>query len=259
MADATTQPLFDAVARGAALVLSLPTREGLRHCKSRFLGEDQHGVWLSAAGEEELVDRLIAGKRPVGVSFRAGDVRHVFVSPVLRKELYFEARDGTTTAALLLAFPSEVKAMQRRSSYRVRIPPETDLSVRCWRMTRRADLHDKPIASQEVPTEVRDISLGGLGVTFQGSSIEPPKVTSEDRLRIEIRYRDFELLIEGRMRPVREPLQPGPLRTGIRFRFLQEGIEDRQTLTRLTKIVGELQREEARYQRMLAKKQGDAA
>lgn len=256
----TTQPLFDAVARGAALVISLPTREGLRHCKSHFLGEDQHGVWVSTAGEEDLVDRLIVGKRPVGVSFRAGDVRHVFVSPVLRKELYFEARDGTTTAALLLAFPTDVKAMQRRSSYRVRIPPETDLSVRCWRMSRRADLHDKPVAAQEIATEVRDISLGGLGVTFHGSTGEPPRVGPEDRLRIELRYRDFELLIEGRMRPVpQQPPQASSLRTGIRFRFLQEGIEDRQTLTRLTKIVGELQREEARYQRMLAKMQSDAA
>lgn len=259
MPDTTTQPLFDAVGRGAALVLSLPTREGLRHCKSRFLGEDQHGVWVSAAGEEALVDRLIEGKRPVGISFRAGDVRHVFVSPVLRKELYFEARDGTTTAALLLAFPTDVKAMQRRSSYRVRIPPETDLAVRCWRMTRRADLHDKPIPSQEVATEVRDISLGGLGVTFHGTATAPPQVTPDDRLRIEIRYRDFELLIEGRMRPVPQPLQSTSLRTGIRFRFLQEGIEDRQTLTRLTKILGDLQREEARYQRMLAKQQTDAA
>src|SRR5579864_3889229 len=145
MADATTQPLFDAVARGAALVMSLPTRDGLRHCKSRFLGEDQHGVWVSATDDDELLDKLIDGKRPIGVSFRAGDVRHVFVSPVLRKELYFEARDGSTTAALLLAFPSEVKAMQRRSSYRVRVPPESELSVRCWRLNRRADLHDKPI------------------------------------------------------------------------------------------------------------------
>jgi hypothetical protein len=149
--------------------------------------------------------------------------------------------------------------MQRRNSYRVRVPPESELVVRCWRMTRRAEIHDKPLSSQELSLDVRDISLGGLGVTFHGSDGEPPKVTPEDRLRLELKYGKLEMLIEGRMRSSQIDPTAKSFRTGIRFCFVQAGIEDRQTLTRLTKIVGELQREEVRYQRMLAKSRTDAA
>lgn len=259
MADATTQPLFDAVARNAGLVLSLPAADGLRHCKSRFLGEDQHGLWVCSAGDEELLDRLIGSARPVGVSFRGGDVRHVFVSPILRKEMFFEIHEGVTTSALLLAFPAEVKAMQRRNSYRVRVSPETELVVRCWRMNRRVELRDKPGPAQELSVEVRDISLGGLGVIFHPSQGQAAKVAPEDRLRVEMKYGRFELLIEGRMRGGPATPAASSFRSGIRFCFLQEGIEDRQALTRLTKIVGELQREEVRYQRLAAKSKPAAA
>jgi c-di-GMP-binding flagellar brake protein YcgR len=259
MPDATSQPLFDAVARGAGLVLSLPSPDGLLHCKSRFLGEDQHGLWVSASGDEAMVDQMINSGRIVGVSFRGGDVRHVFVTAILRRELYFELHEGVTTSALLLAFPAEVKAMQRRNSYRVRVPPESELIVRCWRMTRRAELHDKPLSAQQLSLDVRDISLGGLGVTFHGTEGEPPKVTPEDRLRLELKFGKIDLLIEGRMRATQIDPAATSFRTGIRFCFVQEGIEDRQTLTRLTRIVGDLQREEVRYQRMLAKSKPDAA
>ena len=259
MADPTTQPLFDAVARGAGLVLSLPSPQGLAHCKSRFLGEDQHGLWVSSTGDAALMDEVIASGRSVGVSFRGGDVRHVFATTVLRKELYFELHEGVTTAALLLAFPSEVRAMQRRNSYRVRVPQESELVVRCWRMTRRAGLRDKPLGTNELALEIRDISLGGLGVIFHGAEGQPPKVTTEDRLRLELKYEKFEMIIEGRMRPTQIDPAAKSIRTGIRFCFGQNGIEDRQCLTRLTRIVGDLQREEVRYQRMLARSNTNAA
>ena len=253
MTTASAQPLYDAVARRAGLVLSVPAPQGLRHYKSHFVGEEPTGVWIESAGEAGLLDALIAEGRLVGVSFRGGDARHVFASPLLARQSGYEMGDDLTGPALLLAFPTEIRAVQRRSSYRVRVLPGSELSVRCWRMARRADLRDKPMDAQELVTEMRDISLGGLGVIFRGRDGQPPKVNIEDRLRIQVRYRELDLLLEGRMRPGAAPSGLG-LRAGIRFVFIYGGIQDRRTLGKLTKIVGELRRLEARHRRQTSSK-----
>lgn len=252
MTNSSAQPLYDAVARRSGLVLSLPSPAGLVNRKSHFVGDDESGVWVEAVGEWPLVEKLISGRMPVGVSFRGGDARHVFVAPMVRRDPAYPLRDGSGAScpALLVAFPQEIRAVQRRNSYRVRIPPDAEFSVRCYRIARRAELRDRPLPGQEVLAEARDISLGGLGITFRGQDNEAPKVSQEDRIRLDLRYRDLEVLVEGRMRTPTGKQPPNAICTGVRFVFLQDGIQDRQTLAKLTKIVGELQREESHYRRM---------
>jgi len=249
MTHASAQPLYDAVARRAGLVLSVPAPDGLIHYKSHFLAEEPAGVWVESVGEPPLLDALIAHGQFVGVSFRGGDARHVFATPLLARQPAFCLGDELTGPALLLAFPAEVRAMQRRSSYRVAVPLDGELAVRCWRISKRAHLRDRPMSAQEVLTEVRDISLGGLGVVFRGSEGQRPKVSTEDRLRVELRYRQTELLLEGRMRPCRSAAGSA-IRTGVRFVFMYQGIQDRRILAQLTRIVGQLQRQEVRSRRL---------
>lgn len=259
MNQSSAQPLFDAVARRAGVVLSLPGPQRLIHLKSYFLAAHDAGVWVKTVGDEHVLQQLIANGQPIGVSFRGGDTRHVFASPLLRHEPDHELEPGASANALLLAFPTEIKAVQRRSSYRVRVSPDSELSARCWRMSRRARLQDRPTNAQQLTMQVCDISLGGIGVLFFGADNQDPKVTCEDRLRVELAYGDAQLLIEGRMRKP-DATKPGSIRTGIRFVFLQEGIRDRKALSQLTRIVSQLQREEARHRRIRKKtEQADRA
>src|SRR5581483_10033609 len=246
MANNGVEMLIDAIARNSAIVLSLPSAGMLRHHKSRFLSDAPDGFWVeAAAGDRALVDELIAKQSAVGVSFRAGPQKVSFVVPILKRVPEFRVNAQTVVEAVQLTFPAEVKAIQRRSNYRVRVPEDSELSLRVWRIAEHFFLTDKPMASQELLAKIRDISIGGLGVTLLPKGEEPPKVLAGERLRVSLRYRELdELILEGRVRYLPQPKNDGPIRAGIQFKKLENDLEGRQNLACLTRIVGELQREE---------------
>jgi c-di-GMP-binding flagellar brake protein YcgR len=239
--------LLDAIARNAGVVLSLPSAGMLRHHKSRFLSESAGGFWVEAAKDESaLIDSLIASQQPTGISFKNGHLKVVFAAPIQRRVVGHRINATTEVEAICLSFPSEIKAIQRRNNYRVKIPSGVELSARCWRIPEHAYLGDRPMAAQEVPCELRDISIGGVGLTFRGKDGQPAKCSTEDRLRIELTHPGGKILVEGRMRHPVEPSKENQMRAGIQFKALENNLDGRQILAQLTRIVGELQREEVR-------------
>ncbi|HET6248283.1 MAG TPA: hypothetical protein VFE47_11340 [Tepidisphaeraceae bacterium] len=251
MQENTQQLLSDAIARNCAIVLSLPSAGMLRHQKSRLLAETPEGVWIElSAMEFPLAQELITTQKPAGISFKSGQTKVVFATPILQLNREYRINDETIIAAALVAFPAQIKAIQRRSNYRVRVFAGCDLSARVWRIAPRAALGERPMSTAELSTIFRDLSSGGMGVTFQSQDGAAPKVSTEDRLRIEVRFRDFTLLLEGRMRQPSGPQPPGSVFTGIQFKDMSQDIEGRQKLTLLTRIVGEMQREEVRRARL---------
>src|SRR5215218_8460453 len=148
MANNGVEILTDAIARNSAIVLSLPSAGMLRHHKSRFLAEDAAGFWIeSAADDRMLIDNLIAAQTPVGISFRAGPQKVSFAVPMLQRTAEFKMNATTSLEALQLSFPADVKAVQRRSNYRVRVPSDCELFLRAWRVPEHFILGDKPMAS----------------------------------------------------------------------------------------------------------------
>lgn len=247
--------LAEAIARNSAVVLSLPSAGMLRHHKSRFLADETNsgddGFWIeSAPGERALIDALIVNGQAAGLSFKAGTQKVVFASRVLRREPEFHVNADTVVEALLIARPKDVKAIQRRNNYRVRVPEDCGLRARIWRIGEHVYLGDRPMAAQELLVRVRDLSTGGVGVVFLPKDGQAPRVTSEDRLRISLEYNDISMLIEGRMRHPSLISSPTPTPAGIQFKALEKNLAGRQTLAHLTKIVGELQRAEVRRMRL---------
>jgi hypothetical protein len=251
--------LREAIERNAGIVLSLPSAGLLRHHKSRFLADAGdnggdglagfHGFWVeSVPAERPLVDELITGGRPIGISFRSGHNKVVLASPIRRWSPAYRINADTTVEALLLPYPDQVRAtQQRRNDYRVRLPAGCALSARVWRIAKQARLADVPMDAQ-VAADLLDISLGGIGVTFGGEAGNPPKVSPEDRLRIELTYKETVLLLEARMRHPDVPTDSA-CRAGLEFKVLAADLDGRHLLAQLTRIVGELQREEIRRAR----------
>jgi hypothetical protein len=138
MTPADTQSLKDAVARSGPAVLSLPVDGALRHHRVRFLmPEDQDGFWVEAPpGQRPLIDELLAGKKPVGVSLKAGDQKVIFTTLIREFESALPVGDTDTVVdAVLLAWPDQVQAVQRRNDYRVGVDPnDTDVHLRVWRI-----------------------------------------------------------------------------------------------------------------------------
>ena len=147
--------------------------------------------------------------------------------------------------ALLLPFPTDILTLQRRQHFRAKVPGDFDLKARLWTIAEWAYINDNPPRAQEITCELRDLSVGGMGVRLIGKDEKPPKVTTSDRLRIQLAFDGETAILEGRMRtPAVDQRDPSRLLTGINFKKLEANIEGRQTLALLTRIVGELQRQE---------------
>lgn len=247
--------LRDAVARNAGVVLSLPSSGMLRHHKSRFLGEREGGILLeSVPGEALLIDELVATGKPAGISFKSGQTKVVFASPVIERVAEHRMNADTVIQAVWLTWPQTISAIQRRTNYRVTVGADMadDLSARVWRIAPRADLRDRPMAATELPSKLKDLSIGGMGVVLTARAAdEPLKLDATDRLRVEITYLGKQLLIEASLRhPQSVPKDTQTLRVGIMFAHLEGSMEGRQTMAQLTKIIGELQRAEVRRARL---------
>jgi hypothetical protein len=95
---------------------------------------------------------------------------------VLKLDPEFRINETTILPAVMIDRPAEVKAVQRRNNYRVRVPAEFELTARLWRIPERFHLKDKPPRAAELALILRDISVGGLGVTLLPQDGQPPKV-----------------------------------------------------------------------------------
>ena len=254
MPDDYLQLLRNAIGRNGGCVVSLPDAIGLlHHHKARFLDDDENGFWIeSAHAQRELVEEMIRSRRKAGVSFRSGMTRYVFAVPILQREPNYQVNASMTVEAMLVQQPKEIQPIQRRANYRAMVAADSGLSARIWRIGRSAYLQERPTAAQELPVRLRDISTGGIGVNFLAKDGDPPRIAQEDRLRIQLTLPEGEeLIIEGRLR---YPLKPGKdtteLRAGIQFKQLNDDLAERQMLATLTKVVGEMQRAEARRFRL---------
>jgi len=250
MAEPSQDILADAVARNLAAVLSLPSAGMLRHHKSRFLAQTDEGLWVeSAPTDTPLIEELLQQKTPVGISFKALPNKASFASPILRREPSYQLNATSIIEALLLQAPTKIKPVQRRSHYRVKIPEGAPLSVRAWRIADHVPVRDRPLASQLIDIQLRDLSVGGIGVILNRNA-EERGLQRGQRLRVELKWEDIDLVLEGSLRIVDASTPVGAIKGGIQFKKLENDLAGRQAIAALTRIVGEFQREEVRRSRL---------
>ena len=250
MTPADESTLHEAIARNMGAVVSLPSAGMLRHHKTRFLAEDAGAIWIQSAPEEgALVDELIAKKTPVGMSFKSQVLKVIFTAPILERKPDYRVNAELSVEALRLAFPTEIKSVQRRNNYRVHIREATEISVRVWRIAPHAVLRDRPAASAELQVALRDLSIGGMGLILLKRGPEPPRIIADERLRVVLRYQEQEeVLLEGLTRHIKA-LPNGNIQAGVQFKKLESDIDGRQALARLRFSRGEGNgRERRRFQ-----------
>jgi c-di-GMP-binding flagellar brake protein YcgR len=253
MSDDNLHLLDAAIARNGGVVVSFLRGDRFTHHKSRFLADDPDGCWVEASSSARgMIDEMMATGRQAGVSFKAGGNRGIFAAAVLRRERQFHVTAFATVDAILLQRPEEIRIIQRRHDYRVAITEDSELAIRIWRLGRHADLREPPSSKNELVTLLRNLSVGGLGVTFRANGDVPPRVSCDDRLRVELTVPSGkQLLLEARMRhPQKPPEGAMEVRAGLQFKVLDDDLDARGARAMLVKVVGEIRRREVRRYRL---------
>ena len=248
MGETPIDALTNAVDRNMAVVLSLPSAGMLRHHKSRFLGLHADGILLETiGGEDSLIQQLIRTGEPAAVSFKTGNRTANFKTKILRVEREFQINAQATASVLLVQNPAEINVAQRRHNYRAPVYEMTGLGHRLWRIADGADISREPASTMHIEAKMRDLSVGGMGVTLPAPVEGETKLVTGQRLRIELQYeQQTPLILDGKLRIAQNANPDGTYFAGIQFVGLQEGLEGRRIQTELTQIVGQLQREELR-------------
>jgi c-di-GMP-binding flagellar brake protein YcgR len=242
MPEASLDLLREAIAQRAGAVISLPLGGGLRHFKTRFVGEENDAFLVEpVAAELPELERVIAEACNIGIAFRSGQNKVIFTSFLGRRVM------GTPADALLVRYPREVHLVQRRSAYRVSVAEDSEVEVRVWKIPDHVVLRDRPSAALEIGAKLMDLSVGGLGLSLETTG--EPAVEKDQRLRVLLHFGDAEALLDARVRHTHVAAD-GKLRVGAQFKKLENDLEGRQTASKLGAIVGHLQRQEILRGRM---------
>jgi c-di-GMP-binding flagellar brake protein YcgR len=240
----TEKTLCDAVARNAGIVLSIPSLQRIQNIKSRFLAQNDIGIWAeldfdAAAQAQGLVDN----QGVLAVSFRIGRQRVTFATQAIQVEREFQFNEFTVVPAVQIVKPTEINVTQRRSAYRVTLFEDSELSVRIWMIEDHVYLGDRPTSVQEIKsTHISDASIGGLGIRIARERARD--LLGGQRLRVLLTFRGIELLLDARLRFTPRHDTANFIAAGVMFKKLDTDVDARQKSEALTHMIGELQLEE---------------
>jgi hypothetical protein len=242
------QLLRDAIARNAGAVISVPTGDVYSHHKTRLVAGEDEGFWIQMPlGTRAQMDLVMTRRLTVGLSLTSKSRKVIFSTLVqqFRSDVALNAQ--ISVDAVLLAWPSQVEAIQRRATYRASVRLDADLPVSIHCIEDGAALAETPAPEFAREVIMRNLSIDGVGMICVANPQAAAPVANQ-RLRISITHAGSELLLGGRVRYVR-PLPNGNSSLGIQFEKLELNAENRATLAALTNLVSQLQRDEIRRHR----------
>ena len=193
---------------------------------------------LAAAGE---VAHEIAVGDELGISFRRGHKKCIFVSPVVMRRTE-SAPNGAPVDTLYIRVPDQIRELQRRAYQRVSLPPDHFVAVKVWQ---------GGIPSSGEPTwplcagRISNASMGGILVDIRAD--QNPRLSVGDLVGLEITAVQGRkpLLIEAQYRHC-AVTNPGRIGLGMQFLGLEHEVPGRASITEVADFVRNLMRHAAR-------------
>ena len=236
-----------AVKRQAAITMSLLSDGRWRCLRSQLLGVEPERQLL------QLSYPIAAGGGPppeitpgdqVGLSFRRGHKKCIFVSPVVARRL--EAGDGGDAIdTLLVRVPDQIRELQRRAYQRATVPPDRFIAVKLWQGGVPAvDGSSWPVCSGRV----NNISAGGIMVDVR--SDQNPRFGVGDMVGLEITAIQGRppLMVEGQYRHC-TAMGTDRIGLGLQFLGLEHDNPGQASLSEVADLVRELQQQSSRQNR----------
>ncbi len=195
----------------------------------------------SVGGEGIAVAPLALQLAPgqlVGMTFRRGHKKCVFVTRVVVLQSADGSDPGGAAPTLVLRAPRDVKELQRRSYQRITLPPDQFVAVRLW----QGGLPSKEqTVGPSCSGRVGNISLGGVLVDIRKE--HNPRLAAGENVGVEITPRPgaAPLLVEGQYRHC---VITGEDRLGLGIQFL--GLERERpgcsTLADVNALIGDVRK-----------------
>lgn len=194
--------------------------------------DDRDAIVLAPPGLQVSAGRL------VGMTFRRGHKKCVFVTRVVVLQDAVAGESGRAAQMLVLRAPRDVKELQRRSYQRITLPSDQFVAVRLW----QGGLPSKERSvGPSCSGRVGNISLGGILIDIRKE--HNPRLTVGENVGVEITPRPGSalLLIEGQYRHC---VITGKDRLGLGIQFL--GLEQERpgcsTLAEVNAFIGDVRR-----------------
>ena len=243
---AHVQSLDEAIERRAPVVLWFRIDDQVHHSTSRFLGRQTSGIWIEMPPlETALIDRLIQRRDEIAVAYKSAEANHRFIALAVLHDQAAVTGHEPSQDGLLLQRQEDQPDAHRRRDFRVTTKGST-LSAKVWRIADHVYFRDRPHASQQLKVRLLDLSTSGVGMIIDAPA-EP--IAVGQRLRMEMTCDGTDELLDGVIRHISPRKKGQNLRIGVEFKKLENDVIWRQSISALTKIIGDIQRAEVRRAR----------
>ncbi len=185
--------------------------------------------------------------QPVGVSFKYAYGKFLFDALV---EAFQPAGDPSTSGgAVVLACPDQIEAIQRRSYYRVAVPPSLKVNVTVWHRSGKP-APELPV-HQYCQGRLIDLSAGGaqVAITYPtegeaGATAGRPDFRRGQYIGVRFTPMPLEtpLTISAQIRNVLPTADGSAVCLGLQLVGLEASVEGHQTLARLAGVVDQYYR-----------------
>jgi hypothetical protein len=171
--------------------------------------------------------------QPVGISLKYGHGKFIFETTVLVLEPSPEQTSGGT---IVLRVPDRIEIVQRRSYFRVDVPPSLKVNVLLWHRS-------STDTEQQVPPEhywqgkLADISAGGAQIVVD--TVQNPDFKKGQFVGLRFTPMPYEipLMFDAQIRNLLPTADDKSICIGLQIVGLEASPEGRQTLQRLCNIV----------------------
>lgn len=242
--DSRQSVLQWAAERQTAITISLLSEERWCNSRSQLIGFDpqqsllQIAYPIASAGDPP--PEIVPGEQ-LGISFRRGHKKCVFVCPVIMRRLD-TTEDGQPADTLLIRAPQQMRELQRRAYQRIDLPPDHFIAVKVWQGGLPSSGETCwPICAGRVG----NISVGGTRVDIRVD--QNPRLGVGDAVGLEITAAQGlpPLLAEAQYRHC---TMTGPDRVGLGLQFLglEHDLPGRSSITEIADFVRGLQRSASR-------------